>query len=309
MLRRWHHFWFEPSPPANLAVSRALFFLGLFAWYLPEDFSRWGSVEPAFWMPTAFFAAFHVPLLPAGVLEPLQVVWRTALVTSAAGLFTRTSMTVAFVLGFYLLGLPHNFGHVYHFDALLVIVLAILACSRAGDAWSIDARRSRRDPEPSGEYTWPIRLIWVMTAFVFFGAGISKLRRGGLAWIASPTMSIILMRAAYHVSDADPITSAGLWIARHESLSRVLAAFALAIELGFASSLFSTAARAVFVPAAALMLVGIRVLMGPTFGGFLIANVFWVPWQSLLQRLSPALLDSSAPSSLTRQPPRAAAPR
>ena len=31
---------------------------------------------------------------------------------------------------------------------------------------------------------------------------------------------------------------------------------------------------------------GIRVLMGPTFGGFLIANVFWVPWSVVSDALA-----------------------
>jgi hypothetical protein len=98
-------------------------------------------------------------------------------------------------------------------------------------------------------------------------------------------MHILLLRAAYHVSDGDPITGAGLWIAGHAWLSRSLAAAALITECGFALSLVSVRARAVFVPAAFAMLLGIRVLMGPTFGGFLIVNVFWVPWEKVAQRV------------------------
>jgi hypothetical protein len=92
------------------------------------------------------------------------------------------------------------------------------------------------------------------------------------------------MRAPYHVSDADPITTLGLAIAKHEWLSRTLAASTLFVELGFVSALFSRTARIVFVPAAFFMLIGIRILMGPTFGGFLLANVFWVPWSAVLKR-------------------------
>jgi hypothetical protein len=40
----------------------------------------------------------------------------------------------------------------------------------------------------------------------------------------------------------------------------------------------------VLVPGAFGMLVGIRILMGPTFGGFLVANVFWVPWDAVAAR-------------------------
>jgi hypothetical protein len=162
-----------------------------------------------------------------------------------------------------------------------VVTLGILAWSRAGDAWSIDAwLRGQDRPAPSGEYTWPIRMVWVMMALVFLAAGLSKVRYGGVAWVTSANLSIVLERAAYHVSDADPLSRAGLWLAAHPWLSRAVAALTLVIELGFVAALVSPFARAVLVPAAVGMLIGIRVLMGPTFGGFLLATVFWVPWDA-----------------------------
>jgi hypothetical protein len=282
-LQRFVDYWFEPAAPTNLCVSRVVFYGGLLALYWSEDFRNWGSVSPAFWMPLPAFKALGLHPLSVDSINVIQWVWRVALALSAIGLLSRVSMAVACVLGFYLLGLPHNFGHVYHFDALIVIAMLTLTCSRAGDAWSVDARRLRRaQPPPSGEYTWPIRLIWLSMAFVFVAAGLSKLRHGGIAWVASPNMAIILTRAAYHVSDADPVTTAGLWIASHSWLSEMLALTALGVELGFVVALFSARARAVLVPAAAGMLVGIRVLMGPTFSGFLIVNVFWIPWDAVL---------------------------
>jgi hypothetical protein len=281
------HFWFEPSLPTNLAVSRVLFFTGLLVFYWNEDFSAWGSVSRAFWMPVPAFEALHLSPLSTGALAIVQPVWRAAVALSAIGLFTRASMCIAFALGFYLLGLPHNFGHVYHFDALLVITMGVLACSRAGDAWSIDRwRAGGSPPAPSGEYTWPIRVVWLAMSLVFLAAGLSKLRHGGVEWVMSENMSIVLMRAAYHVSDADPLTTFGLWIAARPWLARTVAFLALSIELAFVATLFSARARAVLVPAAIAMLVGIRVLMGPTFGGFLIANVFWVPWDAVGARLA-----------------------
>jgi hypothetical protein len=123
-------------------------------------------------------------------------------------------------------------------------------------------------------------------SLVFLGAGLSKLRHGGIEWILSPNMAIVLTRAAYHVSDADPLTNAGLWIAARPWLAQGVAFLALAIELTFVGALVSVRARAVLVPAAAMMLVGIRVLMGPTFAGFLITNVFWVPWDAVWARFA-----------------------
>jgi predicted DCC family thiol-disulfide oxidoreductase YuxK len=124
------------------------------------------------------------------------------------------------------------------------------------------------------------------TACVLDAAGLAKVRNGGIEWVMSDTMSITLMRAAYHVSDADPISHFGLWIAAHPWLSRSLAALSLAVELAFPVAVVSRRARRLLAPGAFLMLVGIRILMGPTLGGFLVANVFWVPWGAVGARLN-----------------------
>src|SRR5262249_15105867 len=129
-------FWFEPAPPDNLAICRGLFYSGLFLAYLQEDFARWGTVSRAFWMPMPAFSALHLTPLGPSALSALQTIWRISLLSSAIGWYSRPSMIVAAAVGFYLLGLPHNFGQAYHFDAVLAIALGVMACSRAGDAWS-----------------------------------------------------------------------------------------------------------------------------------------------------------------------------
>lgn len=301
MTRSWMRFWFEPSSPLDLGVSRALFYAGLLLMYGWVDFSAWGHVSSAFWMPLPAFRALGLAPAGAGALAVAELVWRLSLVTSAVGLCTRGSMWISFVLGFYLLGLPHNFGHTFHFDATLVIALGVLACSRAGDAFSLDAALGHGRSSRSGDYTWPVRTIWVAMSLMFLAAGIAKLRYGGIAWIFSSNLSIVLNRAVYHVSDADPITHIGLYISRHVWMSRALAATTVVVELGFVTALFSRRARIVFVPAAFLMLVGIRVLMGPTFGGFLVANVFWVPWSTVI--------DAVRARVHVREPERAAGSR
>jgi hypothetical protein len=286
MFDKWVRFWFTPTAPTNLGVSRMVFFAGMLAIYAREDFSAWGGVSDAFWIPISLFSALHIKPVDPGTLTALQAIWRVALGLSAVGIATSASMAVSFVVGLYLLGLPHNFGQTYHFDAVLVIAIGILACSRAGDAWSVDAwLKGGGDAPPSGEYTWPVRAIWVAVSLVFFAAGLAKVRYGGLEWITSDNMSILLTRAMYHVSDADPLTRVGLAIANNHWLSSALAAAAVAIELGFPLTLISRKAQMVFVPAAFGMLLGIRVLMGPTFGGFLIAFVFWIPWQRIAVRV------------------------
>jgi hypothetical protein len=283
-MRVWNRFWFEPGPASRLGLARAIFCGLAFFFYLPHDFTEWATAAPVFWMPIFLFEKLHLQVGPPEWLFAAQTVWKLSLAMCALGVWTRVSAVLAAGLGTYLLGLPHNFGATQHYDTLVVFVLWILAVSRAGDACSIDAlvreRRhggARRDPM-GAEYTWPIRAVWVLTSLVFFGAGTSKLRHSGLEWVFSDNLRLLLMRAYYHVSDGDPLTSWGLALANHPTLTQVFAATALAIETVYIIAIFSRRARPFIGAAGVLFLVGIRVLMGPTFEPFLICALFVVPW-------------------------------
>jgi hypothetical protein len=283
----WNAFWFAPGAAATLGTCRLLFFGALFLWQLPHDFSPWGAYSDAFWMPIWLFDRLGIPAFSPVILEWMQAVWKVTLLLSAIGLFARPAMVVAFVLGTYLMGLPHNFGQTQHFDTLVVFASGALAVSRAADACSLDAliaaaaSRDSRPPVDSAEYTWPIRLVWTMLALIFFAAGVAKLRESGLEWIFSDNLSLLLLRQQYHLSDGEPLTRWGVWVANHQWVSRGLAALAVTIETTFPLALFSRRARLVLVPAGFSFLLGIRLLMGPTFEQFMICYVFWVPWARL----------------------------
>ncbi len=282
----WQQFWFAPASPLNLGLCRLLFLSGMFFYYLPVDFSVWGTVTDAFWMPTFLFERLRWSPGSPETLMLLQVTWKLALALGAIGCCTRMSTLVVFGVGIYLIGLPHNFGKIHHSDALIVLFLGILAASRCGDACSVDAWRRGRpgEPIPSGEYHWPIRLAWVLFALVFFAAGVSKMRHAGWEWAASDNLAILLVQHHYHVANADPWTTWGLALAQVGWLCRLLAFHTLALELLFPLALLSRRARGLWVAQAFLLQIGIRALMGPDFGGFLLCYVFWIPWSALLRR-------------------------
>jgi len=288
---RWMSFWFEPARPTTLGFCRALFYGAFFLYYLPQDFSAWAGVSDAFWMPIFLFKRLHVPVLSGALLAVLQGLWKLALGLSCIGLFTRAGTAVSFILGLYLLGLPHNFGKIHHNDAIVVLVLGIMALSRCGDGWSIDRVLStaRHGIDPSGrhqmmngEYTWPIRLVWVLMALIFFGAGVSKLSRSGLEWITSDNLAIQLVRHRY---THHPLTPWGLNVAQVGWLARVLAAATVAGEVGFPLALISRAARWTIVPGMFLIQIGILIMMGVDFSHFLVCYLFWVPWDRVGVRL------------------------
>jgi hypothetical protein len=280
----WNRFWFAPSPAWPLGCCRALFFGMLAVWMLPHDFSAWGGYSRVFWMPIWLFRVTGARPLPVDALAWVQLVWKVSLVLSAIGLLTRPAMLVAAVGGTYLMGLPHNFGQTQHFDTLVVLTLWALALSHAGDAWAVDpVWKGQARPEGtalvSPEYTWPIRFVWVAMALIFGAAGIAKVRHSGASWIFSDSFRLLLLRQQYHISDGDPLTTWGVLVAAHPWLTHAMAATALSVELFFPLVLFSRRARAVLVPAGLGFLVGIRLLMGPTFEQFMMCYVFWVPWQ------------------------------
>ena len=180
---RWERFWFAPTAPTTLAVCRILFFGLLFWFYLDDRFWPWAEVSRAFWQPIWIFEKFRIPVLGADALFAGEIIWKIALAMACVGFLTRFSTATAFVLGIYLLGLRHNWGKVNHDDPVPVFIMLILALSRCGDALSLDALifRKRNAPEPlpleSGEYRWPIRVVWLLLSMAFLNAAIAKLRK------------------------------------------------------------------------------------------------------------------------------------
>ena len=298
--QRWLAFWFEPATPTNLAVSRIVVYGPLAVFYLLHDYSVWGEVSPALYQPIWLFQTLHLPVFSTTVLDVIQNIWKLSLFTAAIGFLTTTSCITSAALGLYLLGLPHNFGQTYHFDAAIVFTFGVLSLSRCGDALSVDAWRRASGHgvvtpvRSSGEYTWPIRLVWVTLSLVFFAAGVAKLWTSGLEWIASDQMTLLLMRVQYHISDADPLTNWGSYIAQHPLLARALAATTMMVEISYPLALLRTPLRAVIVLAGIGLIVGIRLLMGPTFEHFLLLNAFWVPWERVGARLGGRLWHGGA---------------
>jgi hypothetical protein len=289
-MKRWNEFWYAPGRAVDLGMCRLLFFGALFLWQVNHDFSPWGGYSDVFWMPIWVFDRFDIPLLSPAVIGWLQVIWKGALLLSAAGLFSRPAMIVAFGIGSYLMGLPHNFGQTQHFDTLVVFASGALAISRAGDAVSLDAliaeRTERRRLAEPWEYMWPIRFVWVAMALIFCAAGLSKLRTSGFEWVLSDNLSLLLLRQQYHLSDGEPLTNWGIWVANHQWVARSMAAVSVSVETMFPLVLFSRTARMILVPAGLAFLIGIRTLMGPTFEQFMMCYVFWIPWHRILDAIA-----------------------
>ena len=281
---RWNAFWFEPSAAVGLAICRVLFFGAFFLYYLRIDYRELERLPPHAWHAVWPFAPLGITLPSAATLNLLQWLWRASLLAACVGVAWRLASVAAFVLGLYLLGLPENVARINHSDAIVVFGLAIMALSHAADAFSVDARRgqtTKNTSDMSGEYTWPIRAMWVVVVTIYFASGVTKLATSGLAWITSDNLSNLLILAPVTGS---PLTMLGQAIGRYRVLSSGLAALALTLELSMPLALVSRRTRRILVPSLFMMQASIRTLMGPGFTEFFICGLFWVPWEFFAKR-------------------------
>ena len=289
---RWHRWWFAAESPDNLGLCRVLFFGLMLAYYLPVTHAGWGSVPASFRNPIWLFERLHLPILPEAALGVLFNAWKLALLLSCVGLVTRVSTAFAFVAGFYLIGVPYNFGKTDHMTALLVWTMGILALSWSGHAWSIDAwlrrRKAGTTPPASGEYRWPVRAVWVTMATIFFAAGMAKVIQGGAAWVFSEHMEISLVQRYYDTAGPPPLDW-GLRVARQPWLAKTMAAGSVLLELAAPLALFSRRLRRVLPWMLLAMQVGIGLLMDVWFTRFMFVYLFWMPWDKLVGRRTIAI--------------------
>jgi Vitamin K-dependent gamma-carboxylase len=258
-------------------------------WGVLENFAPWGTVSHVFWNPVWLISVLHISAPSAQLIESIQIVWRAALLFSCIGLFTRVSTALSFALGVYLFGVASSFGKIHHMDHVLIFSFLIMAFSRCGDAWSVDALiRKRRASKPrnpvgvSSEYTWPVRMIWVVIVLIYFAAGISKMRHSGFAWITSDTMSKILIWHSYHTASSDPITRWGPMLSRSVVMTRILALCGMGFELALPLVLFSKRIRYVLIPSMVAMQIGIALMVGPSFYQMILCQLLWVPWDRVV---------------------------
>ena len=285
IVRSWMGFWFSPGSAANLGFCRVIA-AGLFFYlFNTRGWSDWFGMDRVLWLPTPLFDALDLRPLSGAALDVLAMACKASLLLTAVGFMTRSSAAIAAVLTFYLLGLQQNVGKIFYADAVVPLILLILAVARSGDRWSLDhvfhrvARGRAASDVPAGEYTWPVRLVWLLTVMIFFAAGIAKLRAGGLEWVFSDQLSDVLV-GQYHRPEPPP-TSIGFVLAEHKTLCKFLAGTVVALEILSPLALVSARIRAIVLPGMLTFTLCLPVLFGfaftPHFGMF----AFWVPWDRL----------------------------
>ncbi len=293
LIDRWNNFFFAPKGPRDLAICRILFCGGMLVHLSLNPYWRWANVAHAFYRKVWLYRALGLSIVSEPWLKTMQFTAMGLFLLAMLGLLTRVSLAAATLWILYLFALPSSFGKTGHGDAILVLITFVLAVSRCDEAYSLEhllRTRLRNSPgrkpgvTPSGEYQWPLQLCRILLALVFFGAGVTKLRRSGLDWITTDNFANLITQHL-HLGHR-PITHWGLTIARHPALYKPLAAATILGELFFPLALFSRTAKKFIIPLAFITQILIGLIIGVWFVQFMLCYLFFVPWAEVLNRTS-----------------------
>jgi hypothetical protein len=269
LVEHWNRFWYGLGSPTNLAAARIVFgFTSL--WVLvSRNFAGMSGLPSEFWSAVPASASWRYldfgghPALERG----LEWAAGIALVCAIAGVLPRISCFIAGMLLYHLAPLetiiwtPNPYAR-----GLTISVLALLtlAFSPSGDRWALKFAHSRGQAAERRIYTWPIRLIQLFVAQIYFFSGFAKISHSGWRWASASNLRSWLL----YFSEEDQVRvfhTVGPWLAERPQLCQIIAVGTLIFELGFITVLFSKTARRLLVPLAAVFHLGILLSMNLAF--------------------------------------------
>ena len=281
-LRRAEAWLFAPGDPRRLAAVR-IGLGGLLAIRLAGGpYAELATQPPALFRPISFLRLLDRMPSPEAVAV-LQALALGAAVLATVGLLTRFTLPLAWLAALPLVAMTSSLGKVVHNDVLLLLCLVPLLPSRAGAAWSLDARQ-RPPAGPGPLFGWPVRTAMVVVAGAYFFSGLAKLLHAGPAWVTSGNLRWVL----YASSDAQPDPNPfALFVADRPVLAHLIAAATLVVELGFPLVLWRPRLAWVLVPAVVAMHAGIGLAMHLDYSAMAVTVVVvMTDWAALADRLA-----------------------
>lgn len=185
-------------------------------------------------MPWSFYEQL---LTPAGMMI-LKLAMVVSLTAGAIGFLTPVSTKVSFLLVLFYQGLLRSFGHFNHDEMIAVYCLAVLAFTPCGDDFSMDKRlRKTRKDRPAFAYAYPILLMQLLMAWVYFSSALVKLRVAGFTYLSADNLPAL---AIYHSLDNLHDTSfrIAFWLPQIKEYLPILVGLVLVWEFFFPLAVF-----------------------------------------------------------------------
>ena len=192
-----------PASAYALGVVRSIVHGTFLISILLTNFSALGSLPATLLRPTGVMKflpwSFYDQLLtPSGMLT-LKIVMVLSLLLSTTGLLTSIATKTSLLLVVFYEGLVRSFGHFNHDEMLSVYYLVVLAFTPCADAFSLDSQIAKAKKErPRFAYAYPILLMQLLMAWVYFSSALIKLRVAGLKYLSPDNLPAL---AIFHSLD------------------------------------------------------------------------------------------------------------
>lgn len=246
------------------------------------SYSALASLPPTLLRPTGVMKllpwSFYDVLQTHGGMLTLKTLMMVSLLLSTAGFLTAISSKTSLLLVAFCQGLLRSFGHFNHDEIIAIYFLIVLAFAPCGDAFSIDSRvrRTKKD-RAAFAYAYPILLMQLLLAWVYFSSALIKLRVAGLKYLSPDNLPAL---AIFHSLDNlhDTAFRGAFWLPQVREYLPYVVAFVLVWELLFPLIIFFRRLRWWFLGIGVVFHFSTLFLMNIFFPHQLLMYVVFINW-------------------------------
>lgn len=252
----------------NYKISRMLFCLVAALAFFFEDLQSWSKVDPFFYLPVGAFNIFQRTIyeyFTAPILLTIKTLTVALLVFFSFQHKNWILSSLLFIFFYFVAGFANNFYIIDYNSCVLMLTVALLVSSD----WALCLNLDRHKV-----YSWCIQSVKVLVVTIYFIAGFSQLRDGGLAWFTSDNLEVWILLAG---------KPAGLKLAAFPALVQFLSIAVVLINITSPLALFLKGRAALIYPVLWVCLqAGVHFFLAPNYLLITLSFVFWVPWFSFL---------------------------
>lgn len=246
------------------------------------SYSALGSLPPTILRPTGAMKflpwSFYDLLQTHGGILTLKTLMLVSLLLSTAGFLTVISTKTSLLLVLFYQGLLRSFGHFNHDEMIAIYFMVVLAFTPCGDAFSLDSRLGKTQKHrPAFAYAFPILLMQLLLAWVYFSSALIKLRVAGLKYLSPDNLPAL---AIFHSLDNlhDTAFRAAFWLPQVREYLPYFVALILIWELLFPLAIFFSRVRWWILGIGVVFHVSTLILMNIFFPHQLIMYVVFIDW-------------------------------
>lgn len=296
LIRPWNRYWFAPTSLKRLAIFRILVLGFLIVdsldLQIPGCIEGLKNASPEFYKPLLLFRILNLsPPSSPFTLDILHLLLILFAVGGMIGFITRFSIFVSLALYVYIIGMWWSFEGIHHSEEIFIFAMTALLLSPCGKVLSVDELLARvKESKKRGEFQrnrpenlesefalWPIRLVQVLIALIYFNAGFWKLKLAGPSWADGVTLQFHLIR---HYFLGQYVSELGFVISQYPTILKTLSVLTLVWELGFPIILIVPKLAWIWLPMGLLFHIGTGFTMDTWFFHFWFLYVAFINFES-----------------------------